>query len=865
MMKIIIIICILNVIIKSSYSNPLIKSYPIIDLLENSPLNTFVIELTNSSNKLILINLNEFETKLFSIINGNIYTKNLIDREEFLDKKYCLDKFYCKIELQILVDDGLAYWIIPIHIVDENDNKPEFAKNEIELKFVENVSNGYRIYFEGAKDIDEGKNSEIHYILDCSNNKNNKNKILLLNQSSINCFSLFELIIISQSSLSSLSNNFDKLALKYNPSLINEKKTFENEYKFIIYAIDNNENNKQLINSMNLFIKIEDKEDKNKNYIKFLLSSYEFVILLNETLNKRENLIGKIHAISNNPSDIIYYKILSNNKINEIKINFLTGELSFINKNNITYINNDIELNVEAFLLLKNNNFKKLKNQTNIKIYFRYFHLLKNISFYYENILFNNSNYIYQLNNKSNIFFINKNIQININLLKISLFSYYYPNDKFIFSLENYFNIFSLIPSSSPSLINIYYLKLNQQLISSNHNYLLNIQIKHKLSQQYLPNLIIQFIVFDQLTTTTTTTIDSTSFIDDIQTTRTTTNITTSTSISDQFLDESFDFCLENKTYILYDIKNNDKEIAFLKVIQSNLFIDNNNNNNLTINLRNFLNNNESEIILNECRMYINKSNNLFNKSFEYEICSFDYNKQCFNITFLIDEINSISFEINNHFQKWILPKKPIEKIMVFISIIFLIGTIILILLICRLKGFLICSKIKNYFFYGKKYGINNSQYLSSSFSLPPLPSVSASASASLPLSSVPPTKIPQRSHSIVVQQSDFSSFEPIKIKNDDNESYLFNIDRFLQREPLPKTNTFILPSSAQMSSSSSSLSLRSSVQRQEKVMLNVENRLIIPRTSSSSSSSFLQETKQLLEMISSNQNFDLSRLTSEI
>ncbi|CAF4194172.1 unnamed protein product, partial [Rotaria sp. Silwood2] len=654
-MMMIIQICILCIIIKSSYSNPLIKTYPIVDLLENSPLNTFVIELTNSSNKLILINLNEFETKLFSIINGNIYTKDFIDREEFIDKKYCLDKFYCKIELQILVDDGIAYWIIPVHIVDENDNKPEFAKNEIELKFVENVSNGYKIYFEGAKDIDEGKNSEIRYIIDCSNNlNNNKEKILFLNESSINCFSLFELIIISQSSLSSLSNNFDKLALKFNPSSSSSsllKINIENEYKLIIYAIDNNQYGKQLINSMNLFIKIEEKD---KNYIKFLLSEYEFIVILNETLNKNEYFIGKIHAISNNPSDLIYYKILLlNNKTNEIKINSLTGQLNLIiNENNKTFINNNIEFFVEAFLLLKDKNFKKLKTQTKVKIYFRYFHLLKNISFQFENILFNNQNFIYQLNNNSNTFFINKNIQINENLLKISLFSFYYPNDKFIFSLENYFQTFSLIPFSS-SLINTYLLKLNQQLIL-NHNYLLNIQIKHKLSQQYLPNLIIQFIVFDQLTTTTT--INNNTFINDIQIT---TNIITSTFISNEFIDESSEFCLENKTYILNDIKNND-EIAFLKVIQSNFYI-NNNNNNLSVILTNFLNNNESEIIINECRMYINKLNNLFNKSLEYQLCSLTYNKQCFNLTFIINETNSMSFKINNHFQKWILPIKPIE------------------------------------------------------------------------------------------------------------------------------------------------------------------------------------------------------------
>jgi hypothetical protein len=136
-----------------------------------------------------------------------------------------------------------------------------------------------------------------------------------------------------------------------------------------------------------------------------------------------------------------------------------------------------------------------------------------------------------------------------------------------------------------------------------------------------------------------------------------------------------------------------------------------------------------------------------------------------------------------------------------------------------------------------------------------------------------------QRVHSIVIRESRSPSSEPIRIsesleygthtycpflayiESDVNEPYIFNIDHLLDREPLPSTNMFTLPSSAQLSSSSS---LTCSLQRDGLPRSNMENRPITtPRTSSSSS--FLQETKQLLELISSNPNSDACRMASDV
>jgi len=121
---IIIDINIFLILIKYSLSKTSIITYPLVDLIENSPINTSIISLTSSSSlklnkrKYVLLNINEYETDKFEIRNENIYTKNEIDREEFIEKNYCLNNSYCQIEVHIIVNDGLEYIIIPIHIIE---------------------------------------------------------------------------------------------------------------------------------------------------------------------------------------------------------------------------------------------------------------------------------------------------------------------------------------------------------------------------------------------------------------------------------------------------------------------------------------------------------------------------------------------------------------------------------------------------------------------------------------------------------------------------------------------------------------------------------------------------------------------------
>lgn len=505
-----------------------------------------------------------------------------------------------------------------------NDNKPIFREKEIELKFNKNILKGYKIPFEGAKDLDENENNKIEYKLNC------------LNENIGNCYLLFKLIIISQS----FSLNYDQLGLKFIPLSSIEIK---NEYKLKISAfdIDKNEN----ILYLNIRIKQNENEEK---YLKFSLLKYEFILLLNSSTNLIENrkLIGHVYANSTNKFDKIYYKLLTNdqNLINLIEINSLTGEIYFINKNkNILPNKNQIEFNIQASILSQMNSTNLLIKKCQIKIFIRYLNKLNNILFKFK---FNSSK-ISKLNN-SNSFFILKKLKINENLFEIFLSSFYYLNDEFILSLENYLNLFSLIllSNSSNSSRNNYLLKLNQNLIF-NSIYILNISIKHKLTQEYLINLKIKLIFIDQYQTTT---------------------------IKNENSQE--EFCKENENLILYEINEKTKEkneIILLKINKTNLILINKNENLfLSFNKTNF-------ILINKCQMFIEKFNkNVLNKTFKYKLC---FNNSIKNKCYNIKLENNIYLSSTKTIVLF-----PIKLILFIILIISIFIIFIFILLIYRLK-----------------------------------------------------------------------------------------------------------------------------------------------------------------------------------
>jgi len=443
---------------------------------------------------------------------------------------------------------------------------------------------------------------------------------------------------------------------------------------------------------MDIIVKIE----RNEKAPKFSLSQYEFIVTINSSSFKNESILGRVHATSTDPSQIIHYKLLSNN--NKTKINSLTGELILFNENS-TEINNDIEFFVQASSSSsKDQSSKLLTSRSKVKIMFRYLNLVNDISYNFQT----NQSQIHRLNS-SNSFFITEHIPINEELLKISVISLHYPTDKYILSLDNYLTTFFL---TSSSLMNTYLLKTRRHP-KPKAIYMLNIGVKHKLSQQWLPNLRIELIVMDQWTTRTS----SSSIIptDTTSMTRLTTTLMKITNTSVYV--ESSEFCVENKNYIIHENKNenNDDKIGFVRVIETNSIM----NNNISLLSNLFILINQSEIIVDGCRMQIDRLYNPLNRSLQYQLCSFSNDDECYNIT-LIDKVNSMLNKSENDLRRWLLPMKPIEIGMFILSMIFILVTIILILLICRLKGVHICLTIKNYLFYGKKYGLNNTQQISS-------------------------------------------------------------------------------------------------------------------------------------------------------
>ena len=114
----------LLVLVKMSLGKTSIRTALTVEVKENEVVGSEVVDLNvidaKKKMKINLLEVNGYEMKYFQLKSDEkkIFTRQVINREEFLDRRYCLNRLYCLIELHLLINDGEEYWIIPIHLIE---------------------------------------------------------------------------------------------------------------------------------------------------------------------------------------------------------------------------------------------------------------------------------------------------------------------------------------------------------------------------------------------------------------------------------------------------------------------------------------------------------------------------------------------------------------------------------------------------------------------------------------------------------------------------------------------------------------------------------------------------------------------------
>ncbi|XP_015453458.1 protocadherin gamma-A6 isoform X5 [Pteropus alecto] len=95
-------------------------------------------------------------TQLFALNlgSGSLVTAGRIDREEL-----CAQSARCLVSFNILVEDKLNLYPIEVEILDINDNTPQFLREELEVKILENAAPSSRFPLMEVCDPDVGMNS----------------------------------------------------------------------------------------------------------------------------------------------------------------------------------------------------------------------------------------------------------------------------------------------------------------------------------------------------------------------------------------------------------------------------------------------------------------------------------------------------------------------------------------------------------------------------------------------------------------------------------------------------------------------------------------------------------------------------------
>ncbi|KAK9518072.1 hypothetical protein VZT92_023397 [Zoarces viviparus] len=103
-----------------------------------------------------------------NLSTGDLIVANRIDREEL-----CGEKLSCVLKRDLVLENPLELHHFNLHILDINDNSPQFNEESINIEIRESADRGARFVIEEAHDADVGQNSVQQYSL-----QNNGNFIL---------------------------------------------------------------------------------------------------------------------------------------------------------------------------------------------------------------------------------------------------------------------------------------------------------------------------------------------------------------------------------------------------------------------------------------------------------------------------------------------------------------------------------------------------------------------------------------------------------------------------------------------------------------------------------------------------------------
>ncbi|XP_053372297.1 protocadherin beta-15-like isoform X41 [Clarias gariepinus] len=92
---------------------------------------------------------------------GQLVVKEKMDREQL-----CGDMSACSVSFEVILDNPMELYRVTVDILDINDNRPVFPKNEINLEISESALLGARFSLASAVDPDVGANSIQKYTLE---------------------------------------------------------------------------------------------------------------------------------------------------------------------------------------------------------------------------------------------------------------------------------------------------------------------------------------------------------------------------------------------------------------------------------------------------------------------------------------------------------------------------------------------------------------------------------------------------------------------------------------------------------------------------------------------------------------------------